>query len=121
MGELPTYIFPAIQGLFGIIIASVWAIGFFRNRNFGFLLLAFAALGECVAALVRQAVVNYILYHQTQLSVSERSSMVGIVASVFLVIGIIFWLLVILGAILVVFRGSKAKAAIEGEPPPVSG
>jgi hypothetical protein len=90
-------------------LPAFWAIGFFRNRNFGFLLLAFAALGECVAALVRQAVVNYILYHQTQLSVSERSSMVGIVASVFLVIGIIFWLLVILGAILSCSEARRLK------------
>jgi heme/copper-type cytochrome/quinol oxidase subunit 2 len=120
MGELPTYLFPAIQGLFGIVIASVWAIGFLRTRNFGFLLLTFAALGECVAALVRQAVINYIFYHQPNLSVTERSNTVVIVTTVFLVIAIIFWLMVILGAILVVFRGSKAKATIEGKPP-VSG
>ena len=117
MGELPTYIFPAIQGLLGIVIAIVWAAGFFRHRNFGFLLLAFAALGECVTGLVRQAVVNYIFYHQPQLSVSERSSMVGVVASVFLVIAIIFWLLTILGAILIVFRRSKAEVTTEGKPP----
>ena len=120
MGELPTYIFPAVQGLFGIVIAIIWAVGFFRNRNFGFLLLAFAALGECVAGLVRQAVLNYVFYHEPQLSVTERSNMVAIVASVFLVIAIIFWLLVILGAVLVVFRRSKAEATIEGKPP-VSG
>ena len=120
MGELPTYIFPAIQGLFGILIAIIWAIGFFRQRNFGFLLLAFAALGECVASLVRQAVVNYIFYHEPHLSVTERSSMVAIVASTFLTIGIIFWLLIALGAILVVFRRSKAETTIEGKPP-VSG
>lgn len=120
MSELPTYIFPAIQGLFGIVIAIVWAVGLFRHRNFGFLLLAFAALGECVAALVRQAVVNYIFYHEPHLSVTERSSTVAIVASVFLVIGIIFWLLIILGAILVVFRRSKAEATTEVRPP-VSG
>ncbi|MBV8213119.1 MAG: hypothetical protein JOZ08_07825 [Verrucomicrobia bacterium] len=120
MGELPTYIFPAVQGLFGILIAVVWAIGFFRNRNFGFLLLAFAALGECVAGLVRQAMINYVFYHQTNLSVTERSSTVAIVATVFLVIAIVFWLLIILGAILVVFRPSKAQSVIEGRPP-VSG
>lgn len=120
MGELPTYIFPAIQGLLGIVIAIIWAVGFFRHRNFGFLLLAFAALGECVTGLVRQAVVNYIYYHQPQLPITERSSMVAVVASVFLVIWIVFWLLMILGAILVVFRRSKAEATIEGKPP-VSG
>lgn len=119
MSELPTYIFPAIQGLFGIVIAIIWAVGFFRHRNFGFLLLALAAVGESVAGLVRQAVVNYIYYHQPQLPITERSSMVGVVASVFLAIWISFWLLVILGAILIVFRRSKAEAAIER--PPVSG
>ena len=120
MGELPTYLFPGTQGFFDILIAIVWVVGFIRNRNFGFVLLGLAALGASVTGLVRQAVFNYVVYHQSSVSVQERSSMVSIVASVFLVISVVFWLLTILGAILVVFRRSKAEATIESRPP-VSG
>jgi hypothetical protein len=35
----------------------VWLIGFFRQRNFGFILLGFVVLAEAVTALVRQALI----------------------------------------------------------------
>ena len=37
MAELQTYIFPAIQAFFLLIIAIAWLVGFIRQRNFGFL------------------------------------------------------------------------------------
>ena len=36
MAELQTYIFPAIQAFFLLIIAIARLIGFIRQRNFGF-------------------------------------------------------------------------------------
>ena len=75
MGELTTYLFPAIQALFGILIGIVWLIGFFRRRNLGFLLLGFVALAEAVTTIVRQAAINYVIYHQPYASASARTQL----------------------------------------------
>jgi hypothetical protein len=117
MGELQTYLFPAIQGLFFLIIAVVWLVGFVRQRNFGFLILAFVMLGESVTNLARQAMLNYVLYHQTHLSVTERTTDIGIMSTVFLAIFAFFWLLNILGALLIVFGRPKFRTPSEVAPP----
>ena len=46
MAELQTYIFRAIQAFFLLIIAIAWLVGFIRQRNLGFLLLAIVFLAE---------------------------------------------------------------------------
>jgi hypothetical protein len=74
MVELSTYLFPAIQAFFCIIIGVVWLIGFFRQRNFGFL-LGFVVLAEAVTALVRQALIIWftIFYLRTWQQVAIRA------------------------------------------------
>jgi hypothetical protein len=64
MAELQTYIFPAIQGFFFLIIAIGWLVGFIRQRDFGFLLLTIVFLAEAVATGIRQAILNYVIYHE---------------------------------------------------------
>ena len=72
MAELTTYLFPAVQGLFCLIVAVVWLIGFIRQRNIGFLLLTLATLAEGVTSLVRQALINYVFFHESHLSAAEK-------------------------------------------------
>jgi len=120
MAELTTYLFPAVQALFCLIIAGVWLAGFIRQRNFGFLLLTLATLAEGLTSLIRQALTNYVIYHQPHLSVAERSSTIGLIAMTVLGIYIVFWLAIILGAILVVFHRSKYQSPVAAIPP-VSG
>jgi hypothetical protein len=120
MVELTTYLYPAIQGLFCLVIAVVWLLGFLRQHNFGFLLLTLATLAEGVTSLVRQALVNYVFYHEPHLSVTERSTTVGIITMTILGVYVVFWLATTLGAILVVFHRSKYQTPVQGVPP-VSG
>ena len=120
MVELTTYLFPAVQALFCLVIAFVWLAGFIRQRNFGFLLLTLATLAEALTSLVRQAFTNYVIYHEPHLSVAERSSTLGMIAMTVLGIYIVFWLAIALGAILVVFHRPKYQTPVEAIPP-VSG
>jgi hypothetical protein len=120
MAELTTYLIPAVQGLFCLIVAVVWLIGFIRQRNIGFLLLTLATLAEGVTSLVRQALINYVFYHEPHLSASERSTAGATIAFTILGFYIVFWLVTALGATLVVFHRSKYQIA-PGPIPPVSG
>jgi hypothetical protein len=120
MAELPTYIYPVIQAFFCLVIAVVWLIGFLRQRNIGFSILSLATLAEGVTSLVRQALFNYVIYHEPQLSVTQRSTTAGIISMTILGFNILLWLAIALGALLVVLHRSKYQTAVEGIPP-VSG
>ena len=120
MVELTTYLYPGVQGLFCLVIAAVWLVGFLRQRNFGFLLLTLATLAEGVTSLVRQALFNYVIYHQPYLSAAERSTTLGMIGMTVLGVYVLFWLAIALGAILVVFHRSKYQTPVQGVPP-VSG
>ncbi len=120
MAEITTYLFPAVQALFCLIIAGVWLAGLIRQRNFGFLLLSLATLAEGLTSLIRQALTNYVIYHEPQLSVAQRSNTIWMIAMTILGIHIVFWLAIALGGILVVFRRSKNQSPVPAIPP-VSG
>jgi|GEM_PF-3556792 hypothetical protein len=120
MNELTTYLFPALQGLFCVILAGVWLIGFIRQRNVGFLLLTLATLAEGVTSMVRQALINYVIFHDNHLSATERSTAIGTITFTILGFFVVFWLITALGAILVVFHRSKYQTG-PGSIPPVSG
>ena len=117
MVELSTYLFPAIQAFFCIIIGVVWLIGFFRQRNFGFILLGFVVLAEAVTALVRQALINYVIYHQPHLSVTERTTFFGTISMVFLGIYVFYWIAGGLGAVLIVFHRTESQTQGIQRPP----
>jgi hypothetical protein len=117
MVELSTYLFPAIQAFFCIIIGVVWLIGFFRQHNLGFILLGFVVLAEAVTALVRQALINYVIYHQPHLSVTERTTFFGTISMVFLGIYVFYWIAGGLGAVLIVFRRTESESQAIQRPP----
>ena len=117
MVELTTYLFPATQALFCIIIGIVWLFGFFRHRNFGFLLLGFVVLAEAATALIRQGLINYTIYHQTNLSVTERTAFIGTISMVFLGIYVFYWIAAGLGAILIVFHRTEPQGQGVQRPP----
>jgi hypothetical protein len=117
MVELSSYLFPATQGFFCIIIGIVWLIGFFRHRNFGFILLGFVVLAEAVTALGRQALINYVIYHQPNLSVTERTTFFGTIGMVFLGIYVFYWIAGGLGAVLVVFHRTESQNQGVQRPP----
>ena len=79
MAELQTYVFPAIQAFFLLIIAIAWLVGFIRQRNFGFLLLTIVFLATGVTTGIRQAIINHVIYHEPGLPVSERTSYLGLI------------------------------------------
>jgi hypothetical protein len=120
MVELTTYLYPAVQGLFCLVITGVWLVGFIRQRNFGFLLLTLATLAEGITGLIRQMLINYVFYHQPHLSVAERSTTAGMIGMTILGIYIVFWIAIALGASLVVFHRSKYQSPVAAIPP-VSG
>jgi hypothetical protein len=117
MVELSSYLFPATQGFFCIIIGIVWLIGFFRHRNFGFILLGFVVLAEAVTALVRQALINYVIYHQPNLSASERTTLFGTISMVLLGIYVFYWIVGGLGAVLIVFHRTESQSQAVERPP----
>ena len=117
MVELSSYLFPATQGIFCIIIGIVWLIGFFRHRNFGFILLGFVVLAEAVTALVRQALVNYVIYHQPNLSASERAPFFGTMGMVLLGIYVFYWIVGGLGTVLIVFHRTESQSQAVERPP----
>jgi hypothetical protein len=119
MVELSSYLFPATQGFFCIVIGIVWLIGFFRHRNFGFILLGFVMVAEAVTAPVRQALINYVIYHQPTLSVSERTTFFSAIGMVLLGIYVFYWIASGLGAVLIVFH--RAESQTQGlQRPPIS-
>ena len=120
MAELTTYLFPAVQALFYLIIGIVWLVGFIRQRNAGFLLLMLASLAEALTTLARQAIINYVLFHEPHLSAVEKSSALSMITMTILSIYIVYWLATILGGVLIVFNRSKPKTTA-ASPPPVSG
>lgn len=120
MAEFTTYLFPAVQALFCLIIAAVWLAGFIRQRNFGFLLLTLATLAEGLTSIIRQALTNYVIFHESHLSVTQRSSTLGMIAMTALGIYILFWIAIVLGAILIVFNRSNRQSSGTAAPP-VSG
>ena len=120
MVELTTYLYPAVQAVFCLVIAVVWLVGFLRQRNFGFLLLSLVTLAEGLTSLVRQALFNYVIYHQPYLSAAERSTTVGMIGMTVLGVYVVFWLATALGALLVVLHRSKYQTPVQGTPP-VSG
>jgi hypothetical protein len=79
MAELQTYVFPAIQAFFLLIMAIAWLVGFIRQRNLGFLPLTIVFLAEGVATGTRQAIINHVFYHEPGLPVSERTSYVSLI------------------------------------------
>jgi hypothetical protein len=117
MVELSTYLFPATQAFFSIIIGIIWLVGFFRHRNFGFILLAFVLLAEATTALIRQGLINYVIYHQTGLSVSERTTFIGTISMVFLGIYVFYWIAGGLGAVLIVFHRTESQSQGVQRPP----
>ena len=117
MVELSSYLFPAVQAFFCIIIGVVWLIGFFRHRNFGFILVGFVVLAEAVTALVRQALINYVIYHQPNLSVSERATFFSTIGMVFLGIYVFYWIAGGLGAVLIVFHRTESQTQGIQRPP----
>jgi hypothetical protein len=117
MVELSSYLFPATQGFFCIIIGIVWLIGFFRHRNFGFILLGFVVLAEAVTALVRQGLINYVIYLQPNLSASERTTLFGTISMVLLGIYVFYWIVGGLGAVLIVFHRTESKSQAVQRPP----
>ena len=117
MVELSSYLFPATQGFFCIIIGIVWLIGFFRHRNVGFLLLGFVVLAEAVTALVRQGLINYVIYHQPNLSASERTTFFGTISTVLLGIYVFYWIVGGLGAVLIVFQRTESQSQGVQRPP----
>jgi hypothetical protein len=116
MVELTTYLFPAVQAFFAVIVGIVWLIGFFRHRNFGFLLLGFAILAEGATSVIRQAIFNYI-YHQTQVSATQRATLIGTISMVILGIYVFYWLAGGLGAVLVVFHHTDSQIRGTQRPP----
>jgi hypothetical protein len=117
MVELSSYLFPATQGFFCLLIGIVWLIGFFRHRNFGFILLGFVVLAEAVTALVRQALLNYVIYHQPNLSATEKTTFFGTISMVLLGIYVFYWIVAGLGAILIVFHRTESQSQAVSRPP----
>ena len=117
MVELTTSLYPAVQGLFCLVIAVVWLVGFLRQRNFGFLLLSLATLAEGVTSLARQALINYVIYHEPYLSATERSTTAGMIGMTVPGVYVVFWLATALGAFLVVLHRSKYQTPVQGLPP----
>jgi hypothetical protein len=117
MAELTTYLFPAVQALFYLIIGIVWLVGFIRQRNAGFLLLMLASLAEALTTLARQGIINYVIYHEPHLSAVEKSSTLGMISMTILSIYIVYWLATILGGLLIVFHRSKYETKAVATPP----
>ena len=118
MAELQTYIFPAIQGFFLLIIAIAWVVGFIRQRNFGFLLLTIVFLAERVATGIRQAIINYVIYHEPGFPVSERTSYISLIGWFFL--GNFHCVLAptALGVFLIAFHHPRPRPGQMVQPPP---
>jgi hypothetical protein len=119
MEELKTFLIPAAQLFFFFIIAIVWVIGFIRQRNAGFLFLALATLAVSAVNVIRQAIVNSILFHSNNVPLAQRIVTLDTINVGSLVFFVLFWLGLIVGALLVVFHRSKPRTS-EAAPPPLA-
>lgn len=119
MEELKTFLGPAVQLFFSFILTIVWVAGFVRQRNFGFLFLALATLAAAALGVIRQAIVNVVLFHSGNLSVAQRSATIELITIVMLILYILLWLMMIIGALLVVFQRRKLQDT-QGTPPPLN-
>ena len=117
MGELQTFLVPGTALFFLVILAIVWLLGFLRQRNVGFLILAFVMLLEGVLNLARQFVFNFFLFHSTSISAIQKSQSVALTSMVALGVNVVLWILAILGALLVVFHRSKLQTDAGAHPP----
>jgi hypothetical protein len=116
MAALPTYLVPVTQLLFFIVLAIVWLVGFIRQRNFGFLLLALATFAEGALSVARQAILNVYLVQSTDVSALQRAQTIGLITMGTLGVNIFLWIIAILGALLIVLQRPKVAPA----HPPVS-
>jgi hypothetical protein len=119
MGELQTFLVPGVALFFFVVFAIVWLIGFIRQRNIGFLILAFVMLMEGAVNIARQVVFNVIYFHSTATSAVQKGQSIWLITLVTLGVNIVLWILGILGALLIVFHRSKLQRA-DGAHPPVS-
>jgi hypothetical protein len=117
MQELWTYLAPGVQLFFFFMLAIVWAVGFVRQRNLGFLFLALATLAVAALTVIRQAIFNAVLYHSGNLSATQRGETIGLITWSTLIISIVLWLTMIIGALLVVFQHSKLPETKVPPPP----
>jgi hypothetical protein len=118
MEELKTFLAPVVQLFFFFILTIVWVAGFVRQRNIGFLFLALATISAAALGVIRQAIVNAVLFHSGNVSVAQRSSTIGLITIVLLILFVLLWLMMIIGALLVVFQRPKLLDA-HGTPPPL--
>jgi hypothetical protein len=102
--------FPGVQLFFSVVVAIVWFVGFARQRSFGFLLLGFAVLAEPVVSLIRQALMNHYIFHlqESHLDSTQLSKIIGFISIGALAVSILVWILLIMGALLVVLRPASA-------------
>jgi hypothetical protein len=115
MPELTTYLIPATQLFFFIVLAIVWLIGFIRKRNFGFLLLAFVTLAEGALSVARQGFINYLIFHSGS-NVTNTQQTLQLFTTTTLVVYVFLWILAIVAAILIVLQRPKPPVASGGPP-----
>jgi hypothetical protein len=104
MAQLPTYLFPAIQAFIFLITAIAWFVGFDRQRNYGFLLLAIVFLAQGVLPVIRQAAINHVI----GLPTAQARSYLSLVTWIFLDLSFVLWLLTALDAFLIAFHRPKS-------------
>ncbi len=115
MPELTTYLIPATQLFFFIVLAIVWLIGFIRKRNFGFLLLAFVTLAEGALSVARQGFINYLVFHSGS-NVTNTQQTLQLFTTTTLIVYVFLWILAIVAAILIVLQRPKPPIAPGGPP-----
>jgi hypothetical protein len=115
MPELTTYLIPATQLFFFIVLAIVWLVGFIRKRNFGFLLLAFVTLAEGALSVARQGFINYLVFHSGS-NVTNTQQTLQLFTTTTLIVYVFLWILAIVAAILIVLHRPKPPVAPGGPP-----
>jgi len=118
MQELWTYLAPGVQLFFFFILTIVWVAGFVRQRNLGFLLLALGTFAVAALSVIRQAIFNAVLYHSANnIPVGQRGTTIALVTWSTLILSIVLWLMMIIGALLVVFQRPKLPDTEVPSPP----
>jgi hypothetical protein len=117
MEELKTFLVPAAQLFFFFIIGIVWLIGFIRQRNAGFLLLALATPAASAVNVIRQAIINSVIFHSNNVALAQRTATIEMITVGSLVFFVLLWLVIIVGALLVVFHRPKPRASEATQPP----
>ena len=115
MAELTTYLIPATQLFFFIVLAIVWLVGFIRKRSFGFLLLAFVTLAEGAISVARQGFISYLIFHSGSSAVDNQKTL-QVLTTVTLIVYVFLWILSIIAAILIVLHRPKPPIAPGGPP-----